>query len=135
MQACIRPLLIQPYTKQVNYPMQKRTEYIEKMELQLDKLNKKMAGLETSAQEAKEEARQKYKEEMTQLRQKSKVAVAKLDEMKAASVDTWEHMVTDMEKMHDAFTHSFFAMFQVPGASEPVSKSDKKDSSVAHKTV
>jgi len=115
--------------------MQKRTDYIEKMELQLDKLNKKMAGLETSAQEAKEEARQKYKEEMTQLRQKSKVAVAKLDEMKAASVDTWEHMVTDMEKMHDAFTHSFFAMFQVPSASEPASKSDKKDSSGAHKTV
>ena len=94
-----------------------------------------MAGLEVSAQEAKEEARQKYKEEMTLLRQKSKLAVAKLEEMKAASVDSWEHMVTDMEKMHDTFTHSFFAMFQAPKASEPASKSDKKDSSNAHKTV
>ena len=115
--------------------MSKRAEYIEKMETQLDKLNKKMLGLESSAQEAKEEARQKYKEEMTQLRQKSKVAAAKLDEMKAASVDSWEHMVTDMETMHDAFTHSFFAMFQTPGVSAPAAKSAKKDSTSAHKAV
>lgn len=118
--------------------MSERAQYIEKMELQLDKLNKKMLGLEAMAQEAKEEARQKYKEEMTQLRQKSKVAVAKLDEMKAASVDTWEHMVTDMEKMYDAFTHSFFAMFQTPSASESASKSAKSAKSAsasAHKTA
>ena len=115
--------------------MSKRAQYIEKMELQLDKLNKKMLGLEATAQEAKEEARQKYKEEMTQLRQKSKVAAAKLEEMKAASVDTWEHMVTDMEEMHDAFTHSFFAMFQTPSASEPVAKPAKAGSASAHKAV
>ncbi len=115
--------------------MTKRAEYIEKMETQLDKLNKKMLGLETSAQEAKEEARQKYKEEMTLLRQKSKVAAAKLEEMKAASVESWETMVTDMETMHDAFTHSFFAMFQAPSAKEPASKSAKADSATSHKTV
>ena len=115
--------------------MSKHAQYIEKMELQLDKLNKKMLGLESTAQEAKEEARQKYKEEMTQLRQKSKVAAAKLEEMKAASVDTWEHMVTDMEEMHDAFTHSFFAMFQTPSASEPAAKPAKAGSASAHKTV
>lgn len=118
--------------------MSKRAEYIEKMETQLDKLNKKMLGLETSAQEAKEEARQKYKEEMTLLRQKSKVAAAKLEEIKASSVDSWEHMVTDMEKMHDAFTHSFFAMFQAPSATESASKpakADKADSASTHKTV
>lgn len=106
------------------------------MELQLDKLNKKMIGLEATAQEAKEEARQKYKEEMTKLRQRSKVAAAKLDEMKAASVDSWKHMVTDMEEMHDAFTHSFFAMFQTPGASESKTKSEpaKAGSASAHKS-
>lgn len=115
--------------------MSKQADYIGKMELQLDKLNKKMLGLEASAQEAKEEARQKYKEEMTQLRQRSKVATAKLEEMKASSVDSWEHMVTDMEKMHDAFTHSFFSMFQLPSASEPAPKSAKADGASAHKTV
>ena len=114
--------------------MSKHAQYIEKMELQLDKLNKKMLGLEATAQEAKEEARQKYKEEMTQLRQKSKVAAAKLEEMKAASVDTWEHMVTDMEEMHDAFTHSFFAMFQTPSVSAPEPKPAKAASST-HKTI
>jgi len=96
--------------------MSKRAEYIVKMENQLDKLNLKMTGLETAAQEAKEEARQKYKDEMTKLRQQSKVAVAKLEELKASSEDSWETMVTDMEKMHDAFTHSFFSFFQTPNA-------------------
>lgn len=109
--------------------MTQRAVYIEKMELQLDKLNKKMEGLETTAREAKEEARQKYKDEMGKLRTQSKVAAAKLDELKQASVDSWESMVTDMEKMHDAFTHSFFSLFQTPDASASGTKNDKKHSS------
>ena len=113
--------------------MSQRTAYIEKMELQIDKLNKKMLGLETTAQEAKEEARQKYKDEMSKLRQQSKVAAAKLEELKASSVDSWEALVTDMEKIHDSFTHSFFSMFQVPSVSESAAKSEKTDSSTAHK--
>ena len=115
--------------------MSQRAAYIEKMELQLDKLNKKMTGLETTAQEAKEEARQKYKEDMSKLRQQSKVAHAKLEELKAASVDSWENMVTDMEKMHDALTHSFFSLFQAPSTSEPTTKPDKKSNSSTNKTV
>ena len=110
--------------------MTQRAEYIEKMEHQLEKLNKKMEGLAATAQEAKEEARQKYKDEMGKLREQSKVAVAKLEELKAASVDSWEGMVTDMEKMHDAFTHSFFSLFQ-PAASSAASA--KKDSSTGDK--
>jgi chromosome segregation ATPase len=113
--------------------MTQRTEYIEKMELQLDKLNKKMSGLEAAAQEAKEEARQKYKEDMGKLRQQSKVAGAKLEELKASSVDAWEGMVTDMEKMHDAFTHSFFSLFQIPSSSAPATAAEKSGSSSAHK--
>ena len=115
--------------------MTQRTEYIEKMKLQLDKLNKKMSGLEASAQEAKEEALQKYKDDMSKLRQQSKVAAAKLEELKTASIDSWEGMVTDMEKMHDAFTHSFMAMFRTPGASEDAPTSATADRSNAHKTV
>ena len=110
--------------------MTQRTAYIEKMELQLDKLNKKMSGLETTAQEAKEEARQTYKDEMSKLRQQSKVAVAKLDELKASSVDSWESMVTDMEKMHDAFTHSFFSFFQ-----PPTTNAEKTGHATGHKKV
>lgn len=114
--------------------MSERAQYIEKMELQLEKLNKKMLGLETTAQEAKEEARQKYKEEMTELRHKTKVAAAKLEDMRVASVDTWKNMVTDMEEMHDSLTHSFFAMFQVPATSVPEPKTAKAASGT-HKTV
>ncbi|MBV5297656.1 MAG: hypothetical protein JZU64_05830 [Rhodoferax sp.] len=115
--------------------MEKRATYIEKMELQLDKLNKKMLGLEASAQEAKEDAREKYKEEMSQLRQQSEVASAKLEEMKTASIGSWEHLVTDMENLHDAFTHSFFSLFQTPGASESETTSAKAGKSPAHETA
>ncbi len=44
---------------------------------------------------------------MDKLRAQSKVAVAKLDEIKAAGEDSWENMVTEMEKVRDAFKHSF----------------------------
>lgn len=87
--------------------MTKKSVYIEKMKTQLDALNTNMNALETKTEETKEEARALYKEEMRKLRHQSKLAVAKLNEMKAASEDTWETMVTEMEKVRDAFTHSF----------------------------
>ena len=87
--------------------MSKRDVYIEKMKQQLDELNAKMSKLEAKAQEAKDDAREKYKEEMSKLRQQSKLAVAKLDELKAAGEDTWETLVAEMEKIRDALIHSF----------------------------
>ena len=85
----------------------KRDEYVAKMKLQLDELNAKMDKLEAKAQEAKEDARAKYKEEMSKLRQQSKLAKGKLDELKAAGEDGWDAMVAEMEKVRDAFKHSF----------------------------
>lgn len=87
--------------------MSNRDVYIEKLKLQLDELNGKMGELEAKTKEAKEDARDKYKSEMAKLRQQSQVAFAKLDELKAASEDSWETMVTEMDKIRDAFTHSF----------------------------
>jgi len=110
--------------------MTQRTAYIEKMELQLDELNKKMAGLATSAKEAKEDAQKKYKDEMSKLREQSKVAVAKLEELKTASTESWDTLVTDMEKMHDAFTHSFFSFFQTPDLSAATAKDHEKKKEV-----
>ena len=106
--------------------MPQKTEYITKMEHQLEKLNLKMSELSADTQAAKEEAREAYKEKMTKLRQQSKVAAAKLEEMKTASEDSWDSMVTDMEKMHDSFTHSFFSLFQIPTASWSQTTADKK---------
>jgi hypothetical protein len=87
--------------------MSKRDEYVAKMKLQLDELNAKMDILEAKTKDAKEEARAAYKAEMGKLRQQSKLAAAKLTEMKAAGEDKWEAMVTEMEKIRDAFKHAF----------------------------
>ncbi len=87
--------------------MKSRDAYITKMKLQLDELNASMAEVQAKAKEAREDARDKYKEEMAKLRHQSELAVAKLDEIKAAGEDTWEAMVAEMEKVRDAWTHSF----------------------------
>jgi len=87
--------------------MSTRDVYIEKMKKQLDELNAKMSKLETKTQNAKDDARAKYKEDMSKLRKQSKVAVAKLEEIQAVGEDKWESMVTEMDKVLDAFKHSF----------------------------
>ena len=87
--------------------MSKRDAYIDKMKTQLDELNAKMGELEAMAQEAKDDARAKYEEEIGKLRKQSKLAVAKLEEIKAAGEDGWEAMVAEMEKVRDALKHSF----------------------------
>jgi len=88
--------------------MTQKAEYITKMEKQLEKLNMKMTELAVEAQAAKEEAREIHKEKVTKLNQQSKIAAAKLEELKSANEDSWGTMVTDMEKMHDSFTHGGF---------------------------
>lgn len=106
--------------------MPQKAEYIAKMEQQLEKLNLKMTDLAAETQTAKEEARDAYKEKVSKLRQQSKVAAAKLEELKTANEDSWGTMVTDMEKMHDAFTHSFFSLFQIPTVSWSQAAAEKK---------
>ncbi len=87
--------------------MTTRDVYIEKMKTQLDELNASMAKLQADAKEAKEDAKDKYKEEMAKLRHQSDLALTKLNDLKAATEDTWETMVAEMEKIRDAFKHSF----------------------------
>lgn len=87
--------------------MTTRDAYIAKVKLQLDELNENMAKLEARAQEAKDDARAKYQEEMGKLRHQSRLAIAKLDEIKAAGEESWEAMVAEMEKTRDAFVHAF----------------------------
>jgi len=56
---------------------------------------------------AKEDMRAKYKEEMVLLREKSRLAKGKLQEVKAAGEDKWDSVVTEMEKVRDAVIHSY----------------------------
>lgn len=87
--------------------MTQKSVYIEKMKTQLDELNASMNKLDAKTQQVKDDARAMYQDEMRKLRHQSKLAVAKLDDMKTASEETWETMVGEMEKVRDAFTHSF----------------------------
>ena len=87
--------------------MTRRETYITAMKAQLDALDAQMQHVEAKAAEAKADARDKYHEEMAKLRAQSKLAAAKLDDMRLAGEDSWEKMKTEMEKVRDAFTHSF----------------------------
>jgi hypothetical protein len=87
--------------------MTKRDDYIQKMKRQLDALNATMDELATKAKDAKEEVRAKYNTEVASLRQQSKAAAAKLEDLKSAGEDRWEAMVSEMDKLRDAFVHSF----------------------------
>ncbi|MBI3229115.1 MAG: hypothetical protein HYZ45_02695 [Burkholderiales bacterium] len=87
--------------------MSKKDTYIAKMKSQLDDLEQAMDDLGNKADEAKADAKEKYHEELAKLRAQSKLAMSKLDEMKSASEENWESMTASMEKVRDAFTHSF----------------------------
>lgn len=87
--------------------MLKRDAYLEKMKAELDAMNARMSLLEAKAKDAKDDARDKYREELKNLRHQSTLALAKLDELKAAGADSWDRVVMEMEKIRDAFTHSF----------------------------
>jgi len=84
-----------------------RDAYVEKMKEHIDNLNENMKALEAKAEEAQKDVREKYDAQMLKLHAQSKLAVAKLEEMKAAGAVTWETMVAEMEKVRDAFVHSF----------------------------
>lgn len=87
--------------------MSKRDEYVEKIKTQIDELNGKISQLEAKARETKDEVRDKYNEEIGKLSAQSRQAVAKLDELKAAGEEQWESLVSEMEKVRDAFKHSY----------------------------
>ncbi len=87
--------------------MSKRDEYTQMLKNELDALNVKMDALDAKTQEAKEDARDAYKAEVAKLRHQSKLAVAKYEELKASSEDSWDKMVAETEKIRDSFVHSF----------------------------
>lgn len=87
--------------------MTKRDEYVAKMKSQLDALNAKIDQLSDKSEDAKKEVQAKYKQEMADLRAQSSQANAKLDDLKNAGEDTWESMVAEVDKIGDAFKHSY----------------------------
>ena len=87
--------------------MSKQDVYTAKMKLELDELNAKMHALDQKAKEVKDDMRQAYQDEVHKVKKQSTLALAKLEELKSAGSDSWESMVSEMDKVRDAFTHSF----------------------------
>jgi len=84
-----------------------REAYIEKMKTQLDELNVRMEHLSNQAADAQASVRATYEKDMAELRAQSAHAKAKMEELKSAGEDRWDAMVAEMEKVRDAFVHSF----------------------------
>jgi predicted nucleic acid-binding Zn-ribbon protein len=87
--------------------MTKRDEYVAKMKSQLDDMNTQLDKLAAKSKSATEEMQAKYKQEMADLRAQSGKANAKLDDMRKAGEDAWENMIAEMDKIGDAFKHSY----------------------------
>ena len=87
--------------------MQTHAAYITAMKHQLDVLNDQMNSLEAKSKDAQQTVHDIYEKELVKVRAQSQLALAKLHEMQTAGETTWGSMVTDMEKLRDAFTSSF----------------------------
>jgi ATP/maltotriose-dependent transcriptional regulator MalT len=87
--------------------MSLHSEYTAKMKHQLDELNTRLTELDAKTAEAKADAQEIYKAEIAKLRAQSRLAVAKFEELKITSEGSWDKAVAEMDKIRDAFTHSF----------------------------
>lgn len=87
--------------------MSKRDEYIDRMKKQLDELNTQLSELESKGEAAQAEFREKHKDQIAQVREHYDSALHKMAEIKSASEEKWESLVTEGEKVHKAFVHSF----------------------------
>jgi len=87
--------------------MSKRDEVIAKLKQQLDIANAKLAELEAKAEQVSGEARQKYQEQMSHLREMSQPARDKLEALGAAGESQWDALSAEADKIYKALVHSF----------------------------
>ncbi|MEZ5573904.1 MAG: hypothetical protein R3E64_18100 [Halioglobus sp.] len=87
--------------------MSKRDEYVKKMKAQLDDMNAQLDKLAAKSKDAKKDLQAKYKKQMADLRAQSSEANAKLDKMKTAGEEGWDDLVAEMDKIGNAFKHSY----------------------------
>ncbi len=87
--------------------MKSRAEYIAAMKVQLEDLNVSMAVLEAKAKQASADMQVQYSSGMESLRKQQAAAMDKLEELKDAGDESWEHMIDNMEKVRDAFVDSY----------------------------
>ena len=85
----------------------KHEEYATKMKAEIDALVARIKTLQAKVHDAKLEARGTYQAELAKLRHQSKLAMTQLGKLKDAGEDSWDMMVAEMDKIRDAFKHSF----------------------------
>jgi len=87
--------------------MSKRDEVIAKLKQQLDIANAKLEELEAKAGQVSGEARKKYEEQMSHLREMSQPARDKLAALKSAGESQWDTLSAEADKLYKALVHSF----------------------------
>jgi hypothetical protein len=78
--------------------MPSKNEYVEKMKKQLDDWNTDIDTLQVKSNLAKAEVKVKYGEQVAELRKKRQEAERKLNEIKSAADDSWEHLKGETER-------------------------------------
>ena len=95
--------------------MSTRDEYVARMKKELDEWSAEMDVLEARAHEAREDAKVKYQEQLSALHTKRLEGEKRLEDIKAATGDSWERLKADTENVWDAFkesVHAFKAHFK-----------------------
>lgn len=87
--------------------MASKHEYIEKIKSQLDGMSAQIDEFAATSKSTKKEIQDKYKQELADIRDQSNQAKAKLDELMKSGDDAWQGTVKEMEKISDAFKHSY----------------------------
>ena len=78
--------------------MEKREEYQGKMEAQLGEWGKEIDKLQAKADQAKEDAKQGYLDQVKDLRAKQAAMKAKLHELKTANEGAWGYLKEGVDK-------------------------------------
>lgn len=78
--------------------MSKKNEYVAKMKKQLDDWNTDIDTLQVKANLAKADLKVKYGEQISELRKKRQEGERKLNDIKAAAEDSWEHLKGETER-------------------------------------
>ncbi|MDT8997762.1 hypothetical protein RQP53_00570 [Paucibacter sp. APW11] len=86
---------------------QTRQHYTETVKRQLDELNSQIDSLEAKAEAVREEARQGYQAELKKLRAQSHQAATQFSALQRAGEESWDQMSNQMDKLREAFRHSF----------------------------
>jgi len=86
---------------------EERKAFIERLKSRLDELDAKIDELDQRAEEVSSSTRQKYNEQLAELKSKRKDMANKLDEARAAGEAQWEKIKRESEHTWDALQNSF----------------------------